>query len=79
MQDNASECSETSSVTSSSSLVTKAGPAVSSGHDRTLPNVLTRIRNIIDNRGSVSKDKNHCLFSGLLLSFVKFRNIALAC
>ncbi|XP_066965143.1 1-phosphatidylinositol 3-phosphate 5-kinase isoform X1 [Macrobrachium rosenbergii] len=52
MHDTVSECSETSSVTSSSSLVTKVCPAVSSGHDRTLPNVLTRIRNIIDNRGS---------------------------
>ncbi|XP_042870026.1 1-phosphatidylinositol 3-phosphate 5-kinase-like isoform X2 [Penaeus japonicus] len=50
MHDSISESSETSSMTSSvSSLVMK--PA-SSGHDRTLPNVLTRIRNIIDNRGS---------------------------
>ncbi|XP_047499602.1 1-phosphatidylinositol 3-phosphate 5-kinase-like isoform X5 [Penaeus chinensis] len=50
MNDSISESSETSSMTSSvSSLVMK--PA-SSGHDRTLPNVLTRIRNIIDNRGS---------------------------
>ncbi|XP_069975794.1 1-phosphatidylinositol 3-phosphate 5-kinase isoform X2 [Penaeus vannamei] len=50
MNDSISESSETSSLTSSvSSLVMK--PA-SSGHDRTLPNVLTRIRNIIDNRGS---------------------------
>ncbi|XP_068238143.1 1-phosphatidylinositol 3-phosphate 5-kinase isoform X3 [Palaemon carinicauda] len=52
MHDTVSECSETSSVTSSSSLVSKVCPTVSSGHDRTLPNVLTRIRNIIDNRGS---------------------------
>ncbi|XP_042212733.1 1-phosphatidylinositol 3-phosphate 5-kinase-like isoform X2 [Homarus americanus] len=53
MNDGGSVSSETSSVTSSiSSFINKAGPAASSGHDRTLPNVLTRIRNIIDNRGS---------------------------
>ncbi|KAK7084327.1 hypothetical protein SK128_019117 [Halocaridina rubra] len=52
IHDNVSECSDTSSVASSASSLLRSGSAVSSGHDRTLPNVLTRIRNIIDNRGS---------------------------
>ncbi|XP_071531520.1 1-phosphatidylinositol 3-phosphate 5-kinase isoform X2 [Panulirus ornatus] len=52
MSDTVSVCSETPSVSSVSSLINKVGPTASSGHDRTLPNVLTRIRNIIDNRGS---------------------------
>ncbi|XP_069947039.1 1-phosphatidylinositol 3-phosphate 5-kinase isoform X3 [Cherax quadricarinatus] len=52
MTDTASMDSETSVTSSTSSLLCKVGPASSSGHDRTLPNVLTRIRNIIDNRGS---------------------------
>nr|XP_045605242.1 1-phosphatidylinositol 3-phosphate 5-kinase-like isoform X2 [Procambarus clarkii] len=50
MNDTASVSSETSVTSSAASVISKVGP--SSGHDRTLPNVLTRIRNIIDNRGS---------------------------
>ncbi|KAG0730325.1 1-phosphatidylinositol 3-phosphate 5-kinase [Chionoecetes opilio] len=44
---------ETTSASSQDSLIgSKSGAANSSHHDRTLPNVLTRIRNILDNRGS---------------------------
>ncbi|CAL4147884.1 unnamed protein product, partial [Meganyctiphanes norvegica] len=49
-----SECSTTSSMTS---LISKLGPAVvakhdADKHDRNLPNVLIRIKNIIDKRGT---------------------------
>ncbi|XP_076042433.1 1-phosphatidylinositol 3-phosphate 5-kinase fab1 isoform X3 [Oratosquilla oratoria] len=50
-QSTISECSDVSSTTSSvTSLLTKIGP--SSAQDRNLPNVITRLKNIIDNRGS---------------------------
>lgn len=47
-----------SGSSSQDSMLSSKGAAAAAGgsshHDRTLPNVLTRIRNILDNRGSVS-------------------------
>ncbi|XP_063879868.1 1-phosphatidylinositol 3-phosphate 5-kinase-like isoform X3 [Scylla paramamosain] len=48
----ASHMRDASASSQESSLGSKSGAAASSHHDRTLPNVLTRIRNILDNRGS---------------------------
>lgn len=52
----ASASSSQDSILSSKGATAVAGAVGgASHHDRTLPNVLTRIRNILDNRGSVSR------------------------